>query len=104
MLLNLGVSPELPIRTRYIRRVGVGFLAALLIQLVVLAAKAGGGGSGATLQKSATIAEVALSLLTRYLYAFEITSILILVAVVGAMSLARKSILKESEGDDGHSV
>ncbi|MBI1784096.1 NADH-quinone oxidoreductase subunit J [Candidatus Sumerlaeota bacterium] len=104
MLLNLGVSPELPMKTRFIRRAGAAMLATLLVQLIILGVKYSGAESAHfELNETATINDVALNLLTRYLYAFEMTSIMILVAVIGAMALARKSILREPErSDDGN--
>ena len=109
MLLNLGASPELPMKTRFIRRAGTAMLATLLIQLIILGVKysnvkySSPGETGFKLKETATINDVALNLLTRYLYAFEMTSIMILVAVIGAMALARKSIMREPErSEDGN--
>ncbi len=93
MLLNLGRWGDPPVSTSFIRRFGGAFLIVFLVQLAILAIKFGGGPKLAEENaRTATISEVALLLLTRYLYAFEMTSLLLLIAVVGAMVLARKSI------------
>lgn len=89
MLLNLGQTGEAPRATRMVRRVGGPVAIVFAIQLLVLAVRYGGEmefaePSGGTL----SIGEVALVLLTKYLYAFEMTSVMLLVAIVGAMALA----------------
>jgi NADH:ubiquinone oxidoreductase subunit 6 (subunit J) len=43
-----------------------------------------------------TSREVALVLMTKYLYAFETTSVMLLIAVIGAMSLARRRVFPGS--------
>jgi len=106
MLLNLRHSPPMPGVTRSIRRAGAVLLGVLLIQLLILGVRSGATSMIAEQAKAATtasgkapegatITEVALILLTDYLYAFEMTSVLLLVAVIGAMVLARRSISGE---------
>lgn len=93
MLLNLGRSEEAPISTRGVRRAGLLFFAVFVIQSVALVARfapdfrgqAGGG-------RMIPMGEIALALLTKYLYAFEATSVMLLIAVVGAMVLARRRL------------
>jgi NADH-quinone oxidoreductase subunit J len=97
MLLNLGPSPPLPARMRWVRRIGACLVALLVIQLALLVVRYADVIAFQPGERStASIGEVALSLLTRYLYAFEMTSVLILVAVIGAMVLARKSVVSEA--------
>jgi NADH-quinone oxidoreductase subunit J len=47
----------------------------------------------------ANIQKLADSLFTDYLYAFEITSVLLIIAVVGAVTLSRKPKRDDAEGD-----
>lgn len=101
MLLNLRHSPPPPIQTRNIRRFGVLAFVALLAQVSVLIIRFSGAEKMNVVEnETASMGEVALFLLTRYLYAFEITSVLILVAIVGAMALARRGILIEDVAAD----
>jgi NADH-quinone oxidoreductase subunit J len=53
-----------------------------------MAAPGGGIGQGAPAVSS--VRELGLTLFTDYMFAFEVTSILILAAMVGAVILARK--------------
>jgi NADH-quinone oxidoreductase subunit J len=49
------------------------------------------------------VSKLAESLFTRYLLAFEVTSVLLVIAVVGAVVLARRTRENEEEGIDHHS-
>jgi len=66
----------------------------LLAELVLAGGRALGGGSTAGIPADGAIADLGRLLFTDYLYAFEITSLLIVAALVGALALAGK---KESE-------
>jgi NADH-quinone oxidoreductase subunit J len=56
----------------------------------------GGVASG----PGSNVAKLAESLFTRYLLAFEVTSVLLVIAVVGAVVLARRTRENEAEGVD----
>src|SRR5207245_8220074 len=75
---------------------GVGVLLAglLLVQLLVLrqAAAAGAGGTVRPAAEQGMIPPVARLLFTAYLVPFEITSMLLLAALVGAVVLAQRKL------------
>lgn len=97
MLLNLG-SPQPSDLRRGLGRVLAGSVAVALVAIFARLLMAGGdveglGGSSALdplLESSGAVAAVAEPLFTRYLVAFEVTSILLVVAIVGAVVLARR--------------
>jgi NADH-quinone oxidoreductase subunit J len=94
MMFNLR-RPEPPSRKR-VRSVLVTAMAIVLLSELALAARRAlafprGGGNGPA---GGDIAQLGKLLFSDYLYAFEITSLLILAALVGAMALAGRS-----EGD-----
>jgi NADH-quinone oxidoreductase subunit J len=69
--------------------VGV-LLAAGLIAVVLAGAVTGATGSAALIDEAVpNVEQLARSLFTDYLFAFEITSLLLVIAVVGALTLAR---------------
>ncbi len=69
-------------------------LIAILARLFLVGGDSDGlGGASAldsVLEASGAVAAVAEPLFTRYLVAFEVTSILLVVAIVGAIVLARR--------------
>ena len=97
MLLNLG-SPELSDLRRGLARLLSGSVAVALLAVVarlfLLAAEgeASGGRSAldGLLASRGAVAAVAEPLFTRYLIAFEVTSVLLVVAIIGAIVLARR--------------
>lgn len=93
MMLNLGRVSEPPFETRGVRQGAALLCGALLLQLTALAIKSGGLlHAPVDPGKTAQAEDVALSLLTKYLYAFEVTSLLLLAAIIGAMALGRRSL------------
>jgi NADH-quinone oxidoreductase subunit J len=71
-------------------RFGALLACALAIELVWALTK-GGGESGAFPGGAvSSVRAIGLSLFTKYAFAFEVTSVLILVAMVGAVTLARQ--------------
>ena len=93
MMFNLR-RPEPPERKR-IRVVLVAALAViLLVELILAGMRALGTGSAGAAPPGGDIAHLGRLLFSDYLYAFEITSLLILAALVGALALAGK---KEGE-------
>jgi NADH-quinone oxidoreductase subunit J len=97
MLLNLG-STELSDLRRGLGRVLAGSVAVALVAVFARLFMAGAdvdglGGPSALdplLESSGAVAAVAEPLFTRYLVAFEVTSILLVVAIVGSVVLARR--------------
>jgi len=97
MLLNLGSTQPSDLR-RGFGRVLAGSVAVALVATFARLLMDGGdvdglGGPSALdplLESSGAVAAVAEPLFTRYLVAFEVTSILLVVAVVGSVVLARR--------------
>lgn len=99
MLLNLRQENEPPPETRNVRRLAIVFFIVFLIQGSVLVLRfAGDAGFDPEAASAVTARDVALVLMTRYLYAFEMTSVMLLIAVIGAMILARKHVFPGSIG------
>ena len=98
MLLNLGLPSEIAdIRGKW-GRLGAGLLGlALLAQVAALAGRRlpepfvpGTGYNAETVRDLGAVGSVAQPLFTDYLLAFELTSILLLVAIVGAVVIGRR--------------
>ena len=93
MLLNLGRGGPTDLKGPLGLGLGVFLAGLLLVQLLVLrqTGTAAGGPAGAALEQG-MIAAVARPLFTAYLVPFEITSILLLAAIVGAVVLAKRNL------------
>jgi NADH-quinone oxidoreductase subunit J len=79
-----------PLRRPGPMRFGAALAAALVVELVWALTK-GGGDTGAFPSAAvSSVRAIGLSLFTDYAFAFEVTSVLILVAMVGAVVLARR--------------
>ena len=93
MLLNAGAEPVSFQVSRFVRYFGAVLLAAFLglISLIIQAAlpKSEGVLFGSF---QGTALDVGRKLFTSYLLPFEVTSVLILIALVGAIVLARKEV------------
>ncbi|MEJ2334228.1 MAG: NADH-quinone oxidoreductase subunit J [Gemmatimonadales bacterium] len=97
MLLNLG-STELSDLRRGLGRILAGSVAVALVAVLGRLFMTGGDVDGLggpsvldpLLESSGAVAAVAEPLFTRYLVAFEVTSILLVVAIVGSVVLARR--------------
>jgi len=97
MLLNLRTTKELGPSSSLMRSLGKYLLSFLLIMEFVFIIKSsffkGASLVGVVNMKPdgfGTVTSVATLLFTKYLYPFELTSILILVAIVGAVVMAKK--------------
>lgn len=95
MLLNLGTE----VRQRYMRGVVWSSLASLLMLLVAVFVVKRGRVTGAigditeyTIQSFGHTELIGMTMFTEFLLPFEIASILLLVAVVGALVLAKKNV------------
>jgi len=94
MLLNAGAETPTFQVSRFVRYLGIILLVAFLglISFIIQAAlpKTEGVVFGAF--QGGTALEVGRKLFTSYLLPFEVTSVLILIAIVGAIVLARKEV------------
>ena len=94
MLLNAGSEPTVPLR-RTVKFLGIPLLVIFLglVAFIVQAALPKTeavvfGGSGA----KGSAYDIGHSLFTQYLLPFEVTSVLILIAILGAVVLARREV------------
>jgi NADH-quinone oxidoreductase subunit J len=96
MLLNVEEESHRPLRLRYLVPVGV-VLAAVLIGETAFMLKLGSDQARAVVPASppstgvGLTASIGAGLFTEYLLPFEVTSVLILMALVGAITLARQT-------------
>jgi NADH-quinone oxidoreductase subunit J len=98
MLLNLGHPSEIAdMRGKWGRLIAAFLGLALLAQVMALAGKRlpepftpGGGYNPDDMLYQGAIGAVAKPMFTEYLLAFELTSVLLLVAIVGAVVLGRR--------------
>ena len=87
-----------PHRSSGAMRFGAVLAAALIVELVWALTK-GGGETGAFPGASvSSVRTIGISLFTDYAFPFEVTSVLILVAMVGAVVLARRDTTVRSGG------
>ena len=98
MLLNIG-RPSLPsIRLRGVRWLGLLLALGLGAQFAALfGALSRQSPYTVAGARSISIQEVARLLLTDYIYAFEMVSVLLLIAVVGAVVLARRHLIQGAD-------
>ena len=93
MLLNLGRAGPTDLKGPLGLGVGVLLAGLLLVQLLVLRqASPVAGGPGRPALEQGMIPSVARPLFTAYLVPFEITSVLLLAAIVGAVVLAKRKL------------
>ncbi len=89
MVLIPGKEETGPDARRTWRVLALPLGALLLVQIVFIVAAAGGRGS-ATTQIPGTVDTIGQLLVTDYLFPFELTSILLLAAMVGVLLLAKR--------------
>ena len=94
MLLNAGSEGTSPQVSRFARNMGIVLLAVFLglISFIIQAMLPKTEGVVFGTFQGGTALEVGRKLFTVYLLPFEVTSVLILIAIVGAIVLARKEI------------
>jgi NADH-quinone oxidoreductase subunit J len=95
MLLNLGDERRLVDGISYKKAVAVGLSAGLLTELIYVVEVSGNYLPASRYEKAleiGTVEYIGSQLFTVYLFPFEITSILLLVAMIGAIHLAKKRI------------
>ncbi len=84
-----------PLRRPGPMRFGAALAAALIVELLWALTRAGGGEPGAFPEATLiSVRAIGRALFSDYAFAFEVTSILILVAMVGAVVLARREAVK----------
>lgn len=98
MLLNLGQETRLPIGQSQQLFIGLAFSALLLIPLITfvlsgwqLLAKP----SAEAISAPGNVENLGVLLFTKYLYPFEVASVLLLVGIVGAIIMGRKKLPKD---------
>jgi len=95
MLLDLEEELRSGLKLLYSKVIG-GVLAVFFLLAIVYAVSATGPtgkmGSATPVQMSANVKSVGEMLLTRYLLPFEITTILLVAAIIGAVVLSKKKI------------
>ena len=96
MLLNLGSEENLGERFNLKKTVGVALVCGLLIELVYIAVIGGNGVPMAAVHGSAinvgTVESMGAAMFGRFLLPFEVTSLLLLAAIIGAVILAKKRV------------
>ena len=93
MLLSLGDEQRLTEKTTYKKYVAIGVVGAMLVEIVIGVLAYMQGGSRSMSPQAAqlgTVEFIGKSLFTEYLFPFEITSLLLLAAMVGVIVLAKK--------------
>lgn len=97
MLLNLRkdeFGPETHLKQRWLTRI---FAVVMLVELAIIIGRgfAGSTSTVATGSDFGTIEQIAVVLFTEYLFPFELTSVLLIAALVGAVVLARKRVSED---------
>lgn len=106
MLLNLRSDEPFLVRWNLRRIVGVAIVLGILSQLVSVfstpAAKLGppGGYPAERILKEGAVQVVGEQLFTRYVLPFEVISVLLMVAVMGAVLLAKRRLGEEAGGKE----
>ncbi len=97
MLLNLGRQAPPSAKSRPVRWLGLvlaGAIGAQMAAVVYSSYILPGMGAG---PEAASIEKVARLILTDYLYVFEMVSVLLLIAMIGAVVLARRYLVQGTE-------
>ena len=92
MLLNVEEEERKPVRLRSLVPIGVGLAAILFAEtaFIIFFVQASPGTPTRNVSDVGLTSSIGAGLFTTYLLPFEITSILLLMAIVGAMTLARR--------------
>ncbi len=105
MLLNLRgdedlgkPSPPLNNLTKYILAIGLTIELGFIIKSTIFARTVSTGVMGGGFEEFGSAGKVSWLLFTHYLYPFELTSILLLAAIVGAVIIAKKEHTDEADG------
>ena len=105
MLLNVEEEVRRPVRLFHLVPIAVGLAAVLIGETAFILTLRGASGAPQTPNPQVGLtSSIGTGLFTEYLLPFEITSVLILMALVGAMTLARTATVArpETPGDFRH--
>jgi NADH-quinone oxidoreductase subunit J len=105
MLLNVEEEVRRPVRLRHLIPIAVGLAAILIAETAFMLSLRGGAQRTGdvippAVQDAGTTLNVGRGLFTEYLLPFEVTSVLILMAMVGAITLARRTESPATAGDE----
>jgi len=96
MLLNLGDEQRLAERINFWQSIGIALVVGFLAEMVYILMFSGRTGTHTALHPEAgslgTVEAIGNALFTRFLLPFEVTSLLLLVAIVGAVILAKRRV------------
>ena len=96
MLLNLGTERNTTNRPKFRSTIGVVFAAGLLLELLVIVGVRSVGSLPPSVlpmsESIGTVEGIGSALFGRFVLPFEITSLLLLVAIIGAVLLAKRRI------------
>ena len=95
MLLNLGDETRLSERISWKKIVAVGFCSALLMEFIYILGFSGashGVVNTARAVEIGTVEYIGSQLFTRFLFPFEVTSLILTAAIVGAIVLAKRKL------------
>lgn len=96
MLLNLGDEQRLRERINFWQSIGIALVVGFLAEMIYILLFQGRSQTYASLHPEAsalgTVEAIGSALFTRFLLPFEVTSLLLLVAIVGAVILAKRRV------------
>jgi len=95
MLLNLGDERKLSDAISYKKTIAAGLSFGLLMELIYIFGFTNESLSESRFEKAAeigTVESIGKELFTRFLFPFEITSVLLLAAIIGAVVLAKRKL------------
>lgn len=95
MLLNLGDEKKLKEKISFKKIVGAGLSFGVLMELLYVFGFSKGSLPASHFEKATeigTVEYIGMQLFTRFLFPFEVTSVLLLAAIVGAVILAKKKL------------
>ncbi len=104
MLLNVEEEVRRPMRRRYLIPAGALFGAVLLAQtlfVIFAVQRAAFRPESATTSNAGSVLNIGIGLFTEYLLPFELAGLLLLMAIVGATSVAKQvTMQRQTEADD----
>jgi NADH-quinone oxidoreductase subunit J len=96
MLLNVGAEQRVPDRVHVVKFFGLPLAGLLILEIGLIVGRAFSNGGiaveSASINLSGNTQMIGKALYTQYALPFEITSILLLVAIVGAIVMAKKEL------------
>jgi NADH-quinone oxidoreductase subunit J len=96
MLLNVGAEQRVPDRVHVVRYFGLPLAGLLIVEIGLIVSRAfsheGISVESASINLSGNTQMIGKALYTQYALPFEVTSILLLVAIVGAIVMAKKEL------------